>query len=78
MKFKLFAVAATMLAAAAFGNMPASAAGLELLEPGKLQVATEGTFAPFSMRAPDGSLDGLEIRVMKEVAKRLEIGRAHV
>ncbi|TRB22392.1 transporter substrate-binding domain-containing protein [Rhizobium rhizogenes] len=73
MKFKLFAFAATMLAASAFGNAPASAAGLELLEPGKLQVATEGTFAPFSMRAPDGSLDGLEIRVMKEVAKRLDL-----
>jgi polar amino acid transport system substrate-binding protein len=44
---------------------------LELVEPGKLMVATEGTYAPFSMTAPDGTLDGLEIRVGKEIAKRL-------
>jgi polar amino acid transport system substrate-binding protein len=46
---------------------------LELLEPGKLLVATEGTYPPFSMRAPDGELDGLEIRVMKEITKRLDL-----
>src|SRR5262245_14915728 len=50
---------------------PSSAADLELLQSGKLQVATEGTYPPFSMRAADGQLDGLEIRVMKEVARRL-------
>lgn len=44
---------------------------LELVEPGKLMVATEGTYPPFSMAAPDGTLDGLEIRVGKEVARRL-------
>ena len=52
-------------------SVPSPAADLELLQPGKLQVATEGTYPPFSMRSPDGQLDGLEIRVMKEVAKRL-------
>ncbi|KQT64368.1 MULTISPECIES: transporter substrate-binding domain-containing protein [unclassified Aureimonas] len=52
---------------------PARAAGPELLVPGKLQAATEGTFSPFSMRAPDGTLDGLEIRVMKEVARRMGV-----
>lgn len=46
-------------------------AGLELLEPGKLTVATEGTYAPFSMTGPDGKLDGLEIRVVQEIAKRI-------
>ncbi len=51
----------------------AQAEEYELLEPGKLQVATEGTYAPFSMRAPDGTLDGLEIRVMSEIAKRLDL-----
>lgn len=63
-----------MLAAALLGAFAASAATaqeLELVQPGKLLVATEGTYPPFSMRAPDGSLDGLEIRVSKEVAKRL-------
>lgn len=54
-------------------KVPAYAAELELLVPGQLQAATEGTFSPFSMRAPDGKLDGLEIRVMKEVAKRLNL-----
>ena len=58
------------LAVLAF-SVPSSAADLELLQPGKLQVATEGTYPPFSMRSPDGQLDGLEIRVMKEVARRL-------
>lgn len=66
-----------ILAAAAFAGLAAAsvanAADLELLQPGKLLVATEGTYAPFSMRAPDGKLDGLEIRVMKEVAKRLNL-----
>lgn len=49
----------------------ARAAELELIQPGKLLVATEGTYAPFSMRAPSGELDGLEIRVAKEIARRL-------
>ncbi|MCP3468928.1 transporter substrate-binding domain-containing protein [Bradyrhizobium sp. CCGUVB1N3] len=52
---------------------PASAADLELIQPGKLLVATQGTFAPFSMRGPDGELDGLEIRVVKEIARRLKL-----
>ena len=44
---------------------------LELIEPGKLIVATDSTFAPFSMRTPSGELDGLEVRVMREVCRRL-------
>ncbi|WCK05450.1 transporter substrate-binding domain-containing protein [Agrobacterium tumefaciens] len=72
MKFKTIAFAVAAIAVT-IAKMPASAAEIELLEPGKLQVATEGTFSPFSMRAPDGTLDGLEIRVMKEVAKRLDL-----
>lgn len=63
-----------VLAAALVGSLiagPASAADLELLKPGTLLIATEGTYPPFSMRAPDGQLDGLEIRVGKEIAKRL-------
>ncbi|MFB2551468.1 transporter substrate-binding domain-containing protein [Ensifer soli] len=72
MTLKTFAFALAALAAAALSSA-AAAADLELLEAGKLQVATEGTYPPFSMRAPDGTLDGLEIRVMKEVAKRLDL-----
>jgi polar amino acid transport system substrate-binding protein len=44
---------------------------LELLMPGELSVATEGTFPPFSMQDAQGDLDGLEIRLMREVCQRL-------
>lgn len=43
----------------------------ELLTPGVLTVATEGTYPPFSMVDEKGNLDGLEIRVVKEIARRL-------
>jgi polar amino acid transport system substrate-binding protein len=72
MKFKSLIVAAAAFAGLAMTSI-AHAADLELLQKGKLMVATEGTYAPFSMRSPDGKLDGLEIRVMKEVAKRLNL-----
>jgi polar amino acid transport system substrate-binding protein len=51
----------------------ASAEQLDLVQPGKLTVATEGTDPPYSVRTADGNLDGLEIRVMKEIAKRLHL-----
>lgn len=54
-----------------FATAPVRAADLELLVPGELSAATEGTFPPFNMQTPDGKLDGLEIRVMEEIAKRL-------
>jgi len=63
-------VAAPLLVVAVHAS---AADDLGLVQPGKLMVATEGTFPPFSMRSPDGKLDGLEIRVMKEVAKRLHL-----
>jgi len=50
---------------------PAQAAEYELLTPGVLSVATEGTYPPFSMQNEAGELDGLEIRVMREIAKRI-------
>lgn len=69
-KTTIAALAATLLLP--FGAASAQDADtLELLEPGVLSAATEGTYPPFSMRAPDGELDGLEIRVMGEIAKRL-------
>ncbi|MCC3721432.1 transporter substrate-binding domain-containing protein [Rouxiella badensis] len=76
MKIKHFLSIATVLAAMAtpFLATAADADGkLELLTPGKLSVATEGTDPPFSMRSANGQLDGLEIRVMKEVARRLHL-----
>jgi polar amino acid transport system substrate-binding protein len=66
--------AAIAIAATLFLKMPVSqafAADLELLVPGELSAATEGTFPPFNMQGPDGKLDGLEMRVMGEIAKRL-------
>ena len=71
MRLKLMPILAAALIGA-FVPLAASAADeLELIQPGKLLIATEGTYPPFSMRAPDGTLDGLEIRVGKEIAKRL-------
>jgi len=66
--------AAIAIAATLFFKMPVPqtfAADLELLVPGELSAATEGTFPPFNMQGPDGKLDGLEMRVMGEIAKRL-------
>lgn len=60
------------LAAPVLLRRPAFAAGeLELLQPGVLKSATEGTFPPFSFSAADGRLDGLEMRIMGEIAGRL-------
>jgi polar amino acid transport system substrate-binding protein len=71
MRVKFMPILAAALIGA-FVPLSASAADeLELIQPGKLLIATEGTYPPFSMRAPDGTLDGLEIRVGKEIAKRL-------
>ncbi|MCP5150564.1 MAG: transporter substrate-binding domain-containing protein [Ectothiorhodospiraceae bacterium] len=50
---------------------PASAADLELNAPGKISVSTEGTFPPFSMQTPSGELDGIEIRLWREISRRL-------
>ena len=73
MKRRTFLTAAAgALAAPALIRRPAFAAGeLELLEPGVLKSATEGTFPPFSFRGPGGKLDGLEMRIMGEIADRL-------
>ncbi|MGE9553559.1 transporter substrate-binding domain-containing protein [Erwinia amylovora] len=69
---------AAFLLATIVSSLPSLAANaaedsLELIKPGVLQVATEGTDPPYSMRMPDGKLDGLEIRIMKEVAHRLHL-----
>jgi len=69
---KLTAIlAAAALAVGLVLPVAGQAQELELVQPGKLVVATEGTYPPFSMRAPDGTLDGLEVRVSREVANRL-------
>ena len=68
----LIKTGAAALAAPFVIKGPAFAAeDLELLEPGVLSSATEGTFPPFSFRGTDGNLDGLEMRIMGEIANRL-------
>jgi polar amino acid transport system substrate-binding protein len=57
-------------AAAALPAYRASAADLELLEPGVLSSATEGTFPPFSY-SEGGDLKGFELAIIREVASRL-------
>lgn len=70
-KTTIAAIATALLLPIGGAAFAQDADALELLKPGVLSSATEGTYAPFSMRAPDGKLDGLEIRVMSEIAKRL-------
>ena len=67
MKLKLAFAALFALASTTFSH----AEDLRLVQDGKLMVATEGTYPPFSMQSPSGELDGLEIRVMKEIANRI-------
>jgi polar amino acid transport system substrate-binding protein len=70
---KLSAIVAATVGLALSGLSGARAADFELLKPGRIQVATEGTYPPFSMQSPGGTLDGLEIRVAKEAARRLNL-----
>ncbi|MDE0210982.1 MAG: transporter substrate-binding domain-containing protein [Boseongicola sp.] len=58
--------AATLIAGPVFAQ-----GELELITPGVLTSATEGGYPPFSMRKPNGELDGLEMRIMGEICKRL-------
>lgn len=47
------------------------AADLELVKSGQLSAATEGTYPPFSMQNEQGELDGIDVRLMREIARRL-------
>lgn len=67
-------------AGTAFGALPlissinptrVQAADLELIEPGVLSTATEGSFPPFSIRDVGGELGGFELEVIREIASRL-------
>jgi len=55
------------------GAVRVEAQNLELVKPGELSAATEGTYPPFSMVDANGNLQGLEIGVIKEVSKRLKL-----
>lgn len=64
----------------AAGVMPrlARAGDVELLKAGQLSAATEGTYPPFSFKNASGELDGIEIRTIKEVCKRIGVTYAPV
>ena len=64
---------ATIAATALVPRVVWASQELELLTPGVLTSATEGTYPPFSMRTPDGELDGLEMRIMGEICNRLSL-----
>ncbi|MGH1478943.1 MAG: transporter substrate-binding domain-containing protein [Geminicoccales bacterium] len=49
----------------------ALAGDLELIEPGVLSTATEGSFPPFSIRDASGDLGGFELEIIREIASRL-------
>lgn len=69
---EILKVGVAILAAPFIARTAAFAGGdLELLTPGKLTAATGGTYPPFSFRNPSGELDGLEIRILTEIASRL-------
>ena len=70
---KTTGTAAASALAAPLVMRSASAADLELLNAGELTSATEGTYPPFSMQGADGKLDGLEMRIMGEICRRLEL-----
>jgi polar amino acid transport system substrate-binding protein len=53
------------------GSLSYSHASLELIESGKLHVATSGKYPPYSFLNEAGKLDGLEIKLMEEVCRRL-------
>lgn len=63
--------ATAQLAAPFILRLPAWAADLELLKSGEFSAATEGTYPPFSMQDSSGKLDGIEMRMMGELTKRL-------
>jgi polar amino acid transport system substrate-binding protein len=68
---KSSAAVATTLALPWVMRRPAFADELELLVPGELSSATEGVYPPFSFTKDDGTLDGLEMRAMREICGRL-------
>lgn len=69
--FNLSLIACLLFSAAK--GFSASPQALELKEPGKLYVATTGKFPPFSFMDKKGNLEGLEVKLMQEVCRRLDL-----
>lgn len=64
------ATALTLAAMPLMARLP-RAETLELIEPGILSSATEGSFPPFSMHNAAGELEGFELAIIREIANRL-------
>src|SRR4051812_41851248 len=67
----LIVVAIAGLMALAPQPRAAAADALELIEPGKLSCGADGGYPPFSLTNEKGEFDGLAVRVMKEMARRV-------
>ncbi|MGY2047568.1 transporter substrate-binding domain-containing protein [Methylobacterium sp. JK268] len=63
-------LALTALTLAAIAPRPAAA---EDSVPPVVRIATEGAYAPYNFTKPDGSLDGYEIELAREVCKRTKL-----
>lgn len=62
----------------AVGTQPASPAAeqssLDVIKAsGKIRIATEGTYAPFTFHDKDGKLTGFDVEIAQEVSKRLGV-----
>lgn len=68
LKLRHIAVALSLVVMVVSG---AHAADIELLKPGKLICGADGGYPPFSFTNTSGVFDGLEVRVMKEMARRI-------
>ncbi|ACA18826.1 extracellular solute-binding protein family 3 [Methylobacterium sp. 4-46] len=65
------ALALAALAVAALGTPRPAAA--EDTVPAVVRIATEGAYAPYNFTKPDGSLDGYEIELAREICKRAKL-----
>ncbi|KEO84565.1 amino acid ABC transporter substrate-binding protein [Tumebacillus flagellatus] len=62
------------------GNNTAASGNLldQVKSAGVLKIGTEGTYAPFTFHAADGSLTGFDVDVASEVAKRIGVKPQYV
>ncbi|MEN3930593.1 transporter substrate-binding domain-containing protein [Microvirga sp. W0021] len=61
---------AAMAAIASFTALPAMAEGKKWT---KIVIGTEGAFPPYNLTRPDGTLDGYEIDLAKDICARLKL-----
>ncbi|MBN3725314.1 transporter substrate-binding domain-containing protein [Burkholderia sp. Ac-20379] len=72
-KIKRHWLIAGALAAVLVSNVRADPLLDAVKRSGTLRVAVEGTYPPFSFRAPNGEMDGFDVDVARQLAKRLGV-----